>query len=134
MTPLYGSLSQAQSSIASLKDNSHFIIDPKRTKLITTNITNRKTITLEYYGFAETFYYDLHIFPYVRQLVNILETSFNCSQRGITLNASVLLHSTTNNVGKATMVRFASKYLGIHLLEIDCLSLTPNSRQLGFNI
>lgn len=118
------------------KDNSHFIIDPNRTKLITTNITNRRPLPLSrsnlqrYYGFAETFHYDLHIFPYVRQLVNILETSFNCSQRGITLNASVLLHSTTNNVGKATMVRFASKYLGIHLLEIDCLSLTSNSRQL----
>lgn len=118
------------------KDNSHFIIDPNRTKLITTNITNRRPLPLSrcniqrYYGFAENFHYDLHTFPYVRQLVNILETSFNCSQKGISLNASVLLHSTTNSVGKATMVRFASNYLGIHLLEIDCLSLTSNSRQL----
>ncbi|CAI4049431.1 hypothetical protein N7582_004665 [Saccharomyces uvarum] len=113
-------------------NNSHFVIDPHRTKLITANIINKKPLPLNkcdlqsYYGFSRTFHYDMHTFPYIRQLVNILETSFDCSQRGISLNTSVLLHSTTNNVGKATAVRFASKYLGVHLLEIDCLSLTTN--------
>ncbi|EJS42121.1 pex6p [Saccharomyces arboricola H-6] len=118
------------------KENDHFIIDPHRTKLVTTNIVNKRPLPLsrcnlqKYYGFSEVFHYDMHTFPYVGQLINILETSFDCSQRGIPLNASVLLYSTTSSVGKATMVRFASKYLGVHLLEIDCLSLTSNLRQL----
>ncbi|CAI4049197.1 hypothetical protein SKDZ_14G0070 [Saccharomyces kudriavzevii ZP591] len=128
-------VTSAEVDVAS-KDNAHFIIDPHRTKLITTNIINKRPLTFKkcdlqrYYGFAETFHYDMHNFPYVRQLINILETSFNCSRKGISLNASVLLHSTTKNVGKATMVRFASKHLGVHLLEIDCLSSTSNLRQM----
>ena len=85
----------------SSKDNAYFIVDPHRTKLITTNIINRRPLSLKkcnlqrYYGFAEDFYYDMHTFPYVKQFVNILETSFNCSQKGMSLSASVLLYSTT---------------------------------------
>lgn len=109
-----------------------FIIDPTKTRLITANIILQRPLTLSrcdyisYYDLDSVFDYDFKKFSYAKKLVDILTSFLTCSNKGISLSTTILLHSPGGNTGKTNLVRFAALKLGFYLLEIDCMSLTTN--------
>lgn len=122
---------------AKLNDDSisdaEFIIDPSKTKLITANIVEKAPLKLSrcdfvsYYDLDPVFCYDLTKFPYAQKLVDLLKSSLKCKEKGINVSTTILLQSSTPNTGKSSLVHSAALHLGIHLLAIDCLTLTVNT-------
>lgn len=112
--------------------DSAFIIEPSKTKLITTNIVAKAPLRLSrchyisYFNLDLVFNYDLKKFPYAKRLINICESSIRCQEKGFNINTTVLLRSTSSNTGKSNLVRSVALHLGFHLLTIDCLSLSFN--------
>lgn len=113
-------------------NESEFIIDPTKTRLITANIIIQRPLKLSrcdyisYYDLDSVFDYDIKNFSYAKKLVDILTSFLTCSDKGISMSTTILLHSPGGNTGKSNLVRFAALKLGFYLLEIDCMSLTTN--------
>lgn len=110
-----------------------FIIDNTKTRLVTTNVISEppmKTLNCDYvsyFGLPRLFNYNLDKFAFVKRFRDIIKAAIRCYERGIRINTSLLLHSYTPNVGKSTIVRSIAAELGMHLLEIDCVSISVNS-------
>lgn len=110
-----------------------FIIDENKTKLVTANIVSRKPLEISrcdyisYYGLKSTFHYNQLNFPYAKRLVDILTSYMKNHQKNLPMSTSIMLFSSSINTGKSTLVEFAALNLGLHLLEIDCTSLTTTA-------
>ena len=108
------------------------IVDPVNTKLITSNIvmvaskTTNNPMYKNFYGLSDMFIYDPIIFPYSRDLSNIIKSSFECLERNIPVETFVLLNSTSPNVGKSTLTRSIANNFRAHLIEFDCVSFSVN--------
>lgn len=115
-----------------ISSETEFVIDPDKTKLVTANIVSKKLLRLSacdyisFFGLDPIFRYNLKKFPYAKKLLDILAASANCESKGISISTSVLLHSTSANTGKSSLVRFAALTLGLSLLHIDCMTLSTN--------
>lgn len=110
-----------------------FRIDSKKSTLLTQSVVNEPPLRLSdsnylsYFGLPSIFHYDLNSFDYAKRFLEIMKVGMKCRERHIPTSTSVILQSSTPCVGKSTLVRFAAHQLGIHLIEIDCLSI--NSAQ-----
>ncbi|AMD21087.1 HEL194Cp [Eremothecium sinecaudum] len=110
-----------------------FRLDSKKTMLATSSVTNISVPPLSvcdyvsYFGLEPCFQYSDEVFDYAKRFSDILRTNLRCSSLPIKIQASVLLHSMTPNVGKSVLVRSVCRSLGINLIEIDCLLLDPNA-------
>lgn len=109
-----------------------FFVDPKVTKLVTTNVVaidTNKIINLVYDKFydlpsSEVFKYNPGSFPYSQRLLNLVNRVVHNSEHTVTVNPSpILLYSTSSYVGKTTLVRSIAKELNAHMLILDCLTL-----------
>ena len=109
-----------------------FTVNPGKTKLVTSGIVSvpsRSIINKDYstyYRLPQQFTYDSETFPYYKQLHKIIESSIQCIEKGIDVQNFILLHSTSNNVGKSTLVRAIAAEFSTHLIEFDCFSLLAN--------
>ncbi|CCD25913.2 AAA family ATPase peroxin 6 NDAI_0G01370 [Naumovozyma dairenensis CBS 421] len=114
-----------------------FVIDPLQTKLSTSKFIKYPKLPLSKYEYKRFFnlpsifpYDQGSIFPYAKQLSDILESSLFYAEKDIPMNISILLYSNHPNVGKKTLVKHTADWLGFHLLEIDCSSLPLNNGSL----
>ncbi|GMM57352.1 AAA family ATPase peroxin 6 [Maudiozyma humilis] len=110
-----------------------FTVNPNTTKLITSGIVSvspNATLNRDYqtfYGLPQEFVYNIETFPYYGQLHNIISSSLQCIERGIDIQNFILLHSTSSNVGKSTLIRSIAAEFSTHLIEFDCFSLLANT-------
>lgn len=108
-----------------------FIIDPIKSKLITSSVVSVSPLCIinedfnSYFDLEATFNYDPDVFDYYSEFAHIVESSID-RNKGIDIATSILLRSTSNNVGKSTLVDYICTKFNVHLLKIDCFSLTSN--------
>ncbi|CUS24980.1 LAQU0S23e00342g1_1 [Lachancea quebecensis] len=106
-----------------------FRINGKKTTLFTQNLVSEMPLSLSqcnylsYFGLPSIFEYDLGSFSYAKRFINILTVGLKNRDQKMLPPVSVILQSSSPCAGKSTLVRFASLHLGIHLIEIDCLSI-----------
>lgn len=109
-----------------------YLIDPSVTRMIQSGIVQEKVISSnlgwkKYLSMAELPDYklkdpDSKLFAYARKLQQIINASF--SPLGASLHTNVLLTSTKRGAGKSTVLKSTAASLGIHVLEIDCYTLS----------
>ena len=127
-------VNESSDDISSPENNymEEFIVDPVNTKLITSNIVmvpSKRTNNCKYnkfYGLTELFTYDPIIFPYSKDLSNIIRSSFECLQRNNAVETFILLNSTSPNVGKSTLIKRISNNFQTHFIDFDCVSFSVN--------
>lgn len=119
----------------------HFIIDPFKTRLISSGIEFKRMPLnyffrwYEYLQLPPIFDYDTATeldessFKYASELKKIITTSLN-AQAHVGLKMTVLLNSMTRGVGKASLVRSLACSMGLNLIEIDCLDLINPGAEL----
>ncbi|SMN19487.1 similar to Saccharomyces cerevisiae YNL329C PEX6 AAA-peroxin [Maudiozyma saulgeensis] len=113
-----------------------FIIDPVNTKVSTSNIVRESSeVTLNedydaYYQLPSSFNYHPGIFPYYNDFSNIIRSSVACLKRGIAAETQILLHSTSSNVGKSTLVKRIATKFQINLIDFDCISFSYSQGSL----
>lgn len=134
-------ITEVVSDDAPYKETGQYIIDPLKTRLISSGI--------EYIRLPENKFSQWHsflqlpplfdyskaivnhhgIFQYYTELKNILTTCMK-SNSTIKLKTSVLLNSLTRGLGKTTLIRSLALHMGINLIEIDCLELVNPGAEL----
>lgn len=113
-------------------EKQYFIIDSNFTKLSTVKIIVRDFMpnsvcnVAKYFNLDPLFPYNFQIFPYAAKLQHILHTAAKCADKEIPIGTSVLLYSSSSNVGKTMLTQSLCAQLGFHLIAIDCLTLTAN--------
>ena len=109
-----------------------FFVDPKVTKLVTTNVVaidTSKIISSAYDKFydlpsCEVFKYNPGFFPYAQRLLQVANRVLHNSGHTAAVNPSpILLYSASSYVGKTTLVRSIANELNAHMLTFDCLTL-----------
>ncbi|SCU84367.1 LAME_0C09208g1_1 [Lachancea meyersii CBS 8951] len=120
-----------------LEENSvygeEFKIDSKKTTLLTQSLVSDAPLSLfqcnylTYYGLPPVFEYNSAVFDYFKRFVDIVKVGVKLREQERSIPISVVLQSATAGVGKSTLVRSAAQRLGVHLIELDCLSI--NSAQ-----
>ncbi|CAG99125.1 AAA family ATPase peroxin 6 [Kluyveromyces lactis] len=119
--------------IESDSNEEYHIIDSSITRLSTVKITSRELMPKSicdydrFYNLSPLFHYDEDAFPFAKRLKDILNTAIKCSARNVNVGTSIMLHSSSPNVGKTMLTRSVCAELGFHLIHVDCLSLTSNS-------
>ncbi|CCE83272.1 Piso0_003844 [Millerozyma farinosa CBS 7064] len=134
-------ITEVVSDDAPYKETGQYIIDPSKTRLISSGIEyirlpeNRFSQWHSFLQLPPVFDYsraiDNHhgIFQYYTELKNILTTCMK-SNSTIKLKTSVLLNSSTRGLGKTTLIRSLALHMGINLIEIDCLELVNPGAEL----
>ncbi|SCU80995.1 LAFA_0C02190g1_1 [Lachancea sp. 'fantastica'] len=120
-----------------LEENSpyagEFRIDSKKTTLLTQNLVSEPPLSLShcnylaYNDLPPVFSYSSMDFDYYKRFVDIINVSMKLREQGVSRPIAIILHSTTGGVGKGNLVRSVAQHQGLHLIELDCLSI--NSAQ-----
>lgn len=107
-----------------------FTIDSARTTLVTENVVSKSPMPItncnfiSYYNLHTPFPFDSPSFDYASKFAQYVRVGIKCYKRGIKMPSTILLHSSTPNVGKRTLVKHTALKLGIHFAEIDCASIS----------
>lgn len=115
-----------------------FIIDPLKTKLISSGIEyiglppNSFYNWYNYLNLPPVFEYNKYndnekAFVFAKQLKKIISTSLKST---VSLNTIVLLNSLSRGIGKSTVVKSMACDFGINLIEIDVLELVNAGQEL----
>jgi len=113
-----------------------FIIDPVKTKLSTSKIVRESpeaTINDDFnafYNLPTSVKYLSDTFPYYNDISNIINSSIECLKRGIPVETLILLHSTSSNVGKTTLVKSIATEFQINLIDFDCITFSVSEGSL----
>ncbi|CEP64744.1 AAA family ATPase peroxin 6 LALA0_S13e02036g [Lachancea lanzarotensis] len=108
-------------------------IDSKKTTLLTQNLISDLPLSLSqcnyltYYDLPSVFGYNCSDFDYYKRFSDIVKVSRKLQDQGRSRPIAIILHSSTGGVGKGSLVRSAAQHQGLHLIELDCLSI--NSAQ-----
>lgn len=110
--------------------NAFFQVEPIRTtKLAVQGVISEDPLPLQicnyinYFQLPPLFSFNHQIFPYAKTLLNNITSSLKLSSSKTLPPTNILIHSSTPNVGKETLLQSCATMLGLNIMFIDIIRI-----------